>query len=420
MPSSSRLDAAHNRVEFGNELRAHMDILTADEFIDELNQYDSSISNFIFEYALEPFPSSDGECCDFLNRLLFQLQRNYYVFETGDCTQCVLRFTAEITIEFITLGFMAPNDHRTTTKCRPDLVAILKSHRRPSPNANKIKGQGDHATSYTSAKTTPTDTDPTTPIPANANAIKPLPVDWVNLEAVVAYHLDGASVEDNIQQAVAYTGYLLAARPDRVAILGLYISQDGFAATLVDPAHVYCTKIITWTHTLAKELLFRVLHYISCPPPSMIDPTTRRDDDGTFQVTVNGSVHKSYRQFWYPTLGRWTTILKEKDPGTGHSSVLKFQYIRTVNDIPEGRILERIHEADEIPGVVRVEWHGWVQRTEEDIVACGTENGRRQKACLKLKDEGDLFMGISNPRDALIVIWDLLEGDTFLHLSFRC
>ena len=61
MASSSRLDAAHNRVESGNELCAHMDILTADEFIDHLNQYDSCVSDSSFKYPLEPFPRSDEE-----------------------------------------------------------------------------------------------------------------------------------------------------------------------------------------------------------------------------------------------------------------------------------------------------------------------------------------------------------------------
>ena len=420
MASSSRLDAAHNRMEFGNEICAYMDVLAAGEFIDHLNQYGSSVSDSSFEYTLEPVPRSGEEFCGFINRLLSRAQRTYDVFETGDCTQCFLRFAAEITTEFVTSTSMTLKYYCTTTEYRPGLVAIQKSRLHPKPNANEIKEQGNHATPDTNTNTThipgtihtsPTDT---------ATPIKSPPVDWVNLEAVVVYPSNGTSVQENIEQAVAYTGCLLAARPDRVAILGLYISQDGFAPTLVDPAHVYCTQPIMWTHKLAKGLFLRVLRYIDCPPPSMIDPTIRRDEDGTFQITVNRSVHKNYRQFWYPTLGRWTTILKGKDPGTGSSSVFKFQYLRTLGDIPEGRILERIHETDEIPGVVRVEWHGWVRRTEEDIVACGTENVRRQKACLKLKDEGDLFMGSSNPRDALIVIWDLLEGDTFLHLSFRC
>ena len=159
--------------------------------------------------ALGPYPSSDGECRAFLNRLLSEVQRTYYVFETGDRTQSV---SAETATEFITSGSMAPKDHCMSTKCRPDLVAVLKSHSRPSPN--RIKGQG---ASDTSASASATPADPTTPIPdSNTTAIKPPPVEWANLEAVVVYHSNGASVDDNIKQAVAYTGYLLAARPDRV------------------------------------------------------------------------------------------------------------------------------------------------------------------------------------------------------------
>lgn len=78
---------------------------------------------------------------------------------------------------------------------------------------------------------------------------------------------------------------------------------------------------------------------------------------------------------------------------------------------------KRIHGRKETRGIVRVEWHGWMKRTDGDIVACGTENSRRQKVCLECKDKGrGLFMGIVNSRNTLIAIWDLLEGDTFLPL----
>ena len=77
----------------------------------------------------------------------------------------------------------APKGHNTGTLCRPDLIAS------------------------------------TQPIPF----IQPIPdPDWVNLEAVVA----GASEEEKINQVEGYTGYLLVARPDRVAMLDLYIFRQ--------------------------------------------------------------------------------------------------------------------------------------------------------------------------------------------------
>jgi len=183
---------------------------------------------------------------------------------------------------------------------------------------------------------------------------------------------------------------------------------EHFAVVLVDPSRVYSTAHIPWEHPLAKILLFRVLNYVGCPPSSMVDPTILRDDHGGFQITVDGKIHTNYRLSSFPTLGRWTTILKAEAPGP----FFKFQYLRPADSIPEGNILSHIHRTGEIPGVVRINWYGWVRRTDGDIVACPTGD-RRQKVCLELKDTGDLFMGINNPRDALIIIWDLLEGDTF-------
>jgi hypothetical protein len=333
-----------------------------EKFIDKLNQYDSSISNSHFERDLGPLPRSDKECCDFLNRLLSQVQRAYYVFETGARTQHFLRFAAEKPIKTIASCSIAPKGHCKATTCRPSLVETQQSRLRPSPRSNKVKGQGGRDTSdttlpHTLSHTHISSTD--TPIPASA--IEDLPLDWIELETVVAYHSEGTSIRDNTMQAVAYTGYLLASRPDRVAALGLSIEPNGFVVILVDPTWVLRTELIKWTSVLAKGLLFRVLSYIGSPPSSMVDPTIRRENDGTFQTTANGSVHKNYRQFWAPTLGRWTTILKAKDPRTGTGSVFKYQYLRAGSEISEGRIHERIHDPEEIPGVVRAEWYGWVE-----------------------------------------------------------
>jgi len=44
-------------------------------------------------------------------------------------------------------------------------------------------------------------------------------------------------------------------------------------------------------------------------------------------------------------------------------------------------------------------------------------NSRRQKVRLELKDKGGPFMMIETPYDALVAIWDLLEGDAFTSIS---
>ena len=179
----------------------------------------------------------------------------------------VLRCAAASSKSFIVTSSDEPTDHCTATSCRPDLVALdiskftsqLPSTQTPQPpNANEGCEQ---AGGREQAEPSPTDlctaanprlTD--TLAPANAPSVP-----WVNLEAVIAVHSKHKSVLDNIRQAVAYTGYLLAARPDRVAVLGLYISLQGFALILVDPTGVYHTDQISWGEPLEKNPLPRVL-----------------------------------------------------------------------------------------------------------------------------------------------------------------
>ena len=61
-----------------------MDILPADQFLAKLDDYDNQYSNshLGFKCDLDPLPTSERTCCDFLNRLLHQLQRTYQILET--------------------------------------------------------------------------------------------------------------------------------------------------------------------------------------------------------------------------------------------------------------------------------------------------------------------------------------------------
>jgi len=274
-------------------------------------------------------------------------------------------------------------------------------------------------------------------------------VAWVELEAVVAVHSGGLKIEENIKQVVAYTGYALAARPDRVAVLGLYLGPNGFALVLVDPTGVHRTDYLPWklpesgrsrkgkggkrgkrgqrgqggpsqSRTLPRALLLRVLHCINDPPKTMIDPTITREKGGTFEIAFRGKVFKRCTQKWFPSLGRWTVVF-ETSPGAS-IAIIKEQYLRckgaSVENM-EGNILKMIHDPREIPGVVRVGEFGPVTQDDGRAVECGSGNKRRQKFRLELKSQGESFMSIKKPYDALVAIWDLLEGDTFTpHLRF--
>ena len=49
--------------------------------------------------------------------------------------------------------------------------------------------------------------------------------------------------------------------------------------------------------------------------------------------------------------------------------------------------------------------------------SCGLMNNRRKKVPSELKDKDEPFMMIETPYDALVAIWDLLEGDAFTSTS---
>ncbi len=213
-------------------------------------------------------------------------------------------------------------------------------------------------------------------------------------------------MSDGTKQSVAYTAYLLQQRPDRVAVCGLYISEKQFSLVLVDAANAYSTTL-RWDNDSARELLFRVFYYINNPPVLMIDPTITCEGD-TFTIEFQGQHHKGYTlQSCGQPVGRRTVIFRSKG---GKAPVIKEQYLRCAAESLEKTILNRVHEPGEMPGVVRVLGSGWVKRAKGTSIECGMGLRKRQKVRFVLQDEGNPFMEITTPYDALVTAWDALEG----------
>ena len=128
MPSLSRHYAARNRIEFGNELCAHTDILAADQFLAKLDDYDSqySKSHPDFECDLNPLPASERTCCDFLNRLLHQLQRMYQFFETK---MTALNVSYDQLTQPLNSFRLAPPNRKTIVRVH-HVVLTLSPHKR--------------------------------------------------------------------------------------------------------------------------------------------------------------------------------------------------------------------------------------------------------------------------------------------------
>lgn len=230
---------------------------------------------------------------------------------------------------------------------------------------------------------------------------------WHDLEAVGAFHSKGQTVDANIAQVVAYAGYLLAVRPDRVSVFGLYLGPAGFAVVFMTPSQPFRTNLIDWApDNTISPLLASVLDLIQTPHASMVDPTTEWKDNGTFTITIGTKAYPGCRLACSPGLERWTSVFR-----TGQS-VIKSQY-RKLDSKPEAEILKYIHQGPRFPGVVRVVDSVWVRRPDLAFVESGMTEVRR-KVVMALMDEGMPFMEIKTPFDALATIWDLLEGETSL------
>ena len=209
---------------------------------------------------------------------------------------------------------------------------------------------------------------------------------------------------DGTKQAIAYTPYLLMQRPDRVAVLGLYISLCRFSLILMDATRVYHTTLC-WNDEPARRLLLRVLFYVNDPPTSMVDPTITRKPDRSFTITNNDTVYTDYtiKASAHP-IGRRTVVFQSEG---SPFPVIKEQYLRcsptaTETELLEHVILEWIHQPEEMPGVVRVAWCGLVKRADNSSIECGSGDQKRQKARLVLLDEGIPFMEIKSPYYALV------------------
>ena len=91
--------------------------------------------------------------------------------------------------------------------------------------------------------------------------------------------------------------------------------------------------------------------------------------------------------------------------------VIKEQYQRCTAPVDlEKTILNRVHEDGEMPGVVRVVLFELVERDDGTRVECRTDSWKCKKVRFVLQDEGTPFMGITMPYEALVTVWDALEG----------
>ena len=274
-------------------------------------------------------------------------------------------------------------------------LSLSQSHPSQSPNI-VLESQSSEFSSKSQMPEYLPESQPSAPESQKAS--------WYELESVVKFVSEATTVGKGIEQGVAYTSYLLQQRPDRVAVCGLYISLHHFSLVLVDAANVYSTRL-HWDDEQARQLLLRVLYYVKDPPQSMIDPTVTRNTDGTFTVKTRVQAYAGciLQSCGHPT-GRRTVIFR------CDGVVIKEQWQRAAAANLEKTILDRVHKDGEMPGVVRVESFELVERDDGTSVKCGMDKWKRKKVRFVLQDEGTPFMEITTPYEALVTVWDALEG----------
>ncbi|KIM22938.1 hypothetical protein M408DRAFT_332617 [Serendipita vermifera MAFF 305830] len=289
-----------------------------------------------------------------------------------------------LSTEFHEQGDLAPDDRPAGTFCRPDIVAYDKSQlivEQPSGPRTRSK------------------TKQLTPVvPTEFLA-------WTHLEATAEFASKGKSKADGLTQALTYTAYHLLARPDRVVVLGFYISHDSFILIITGASGTRCTTELSWTNVNHIQLLRDFIYRILKPSPHMVDPTITRNRDGGFDIKLNGENYSGCRlELIGRPIGRRTTIFFTQD---ANAPIIKEQYLR--DSFSEAAIINEIHENGPIPGVIQVYDHQEFQEGDSAVVCSIDTERKRHKVRLALKESGTPFMDIQTPYEVLVATYDLLE-----------
>ncbi|KAF8968120.1 hypothetical protein BDZ97DRAFT_1801002 [Flammula alnicola] len=260
-------------------------------------------------------------------------------------------------------------------------------------------------------------------------------LDWSGMESAMKVVSKGTSVTEGIEQAVAYTTYLLQARPDRVAVQGLYVGNSIITFIITDASGARFTTI-PWKDESHFFLLCAFIDRLHDPLPTMVDPTIqRRKDllDFRWDITVTiGQPQHSEENTDSPesmtikcegyqidhasaSFGSRSHIFKNLEFPTkvlGHDiHIIKDQYSGQHTRFTESQVLEHIHTNGPVPGMVDLVHHEKPLWTNGNPVLCGD----RVKNRILMSLYGTHLDTVSSVREALIAIYDTLEITRYLY-----
>jgi hypothetical protein len=245
-------------------------------------------------------------------------------------------------------------------------------------------------------------------------------VNWSRLEATGAEE-PGKSDQEREAQAGAYTAYHLQARPDLVSVVGICVNVSSFKLFFSNACRVYHTATIKWSDANARKLLYAWMWRLYNPeldPSITIDMMT--SPIPTFTVATDDNKRHGSLSILHTgeSIGLRSIVLARPRPGCSLAAdeldpniVIKEQYIEEGRSFVEGPILKRIHTGGWFPGVVRLDHFEYVKGISVERQPNVDDTVTRLKTRLVLKDRGTRLADVKTPREFLMGIYDLLEGE---------
>jgi hypothetical protein len=350
-------------------------------------------------------------------------------------------------------GNNPPKNHPTGTTCRPDFVAIRtaqstapvvgtlpKTPVEPKPvpptaedmdpppppeDMDSAEDMGPPPPPEVMDRPPPPEVMGPPPPPEPTASPPPIDLVWSQLEATGEIRSKGTTDLDTISQTGSYTVFLLQARPDLVSVTGIFVNPENhtFRLFFMDAWRHCYTDSVKFDESKAQGLLMTWIRRLYNPE---LTPNIERvgsfPQKPTFTVTTNHpNPFMGCTLFVVGSIRRRATIFEaemEDKP-----LIIKSQYHDEERRFEESQVLENIHASGDFPGVVRV-------------LECGSSPGNQiirspvgrpgdnpvlnehrsscmtmRQTLLVLKDRAGPLMGATTPLEALIAIYDLLEGN---------
>jgi hypothetical protein len=261
-----------------------------------------------------------------------------------------------------------PKSHVMGTKCRPDITAAFEKH-----------WTKDHK------------------------------LDWGLIRLAGEKASLGKTYGIQKKNAAAYLHYLLLARPDFLVAQGLLTTKSEILF-LVGIAGVGIRQLqVKWTDKNAYKYIYAFIYRLY-DPSHFVDPSYTRTEfnketsEATYDVHFKGKKYPNFRAIHArnPFMTR-THVLSNPSltPGDDTPTVLKEQLCRIGRRFDELKILTKIHQPMNVPGVV--------EAVGGEIIATPL-SPEREMHRLGLRQTGLPFTSIRTAKKMLEMLFDLLEG----------